>query len=453
MREMLCFAATGQLGYGIPRPAFERGINARPHYIGGDMGSIDPGPHSLGSGKPGKSYLGIKRDLEMILTAGRQLKIPVLLGSAGTAGGDPQVAEYVKIVEEISREKNLQFKMAVIHAEVSKEFVRQNLLAGNVVPCGPAPELTDHDLEQTVRIVGQMGVEPFIEALTKGADVILAGRACDASIFAALPIMHGFDKGLTFHMAKIIECTSLCSESGGRDAMMGYLRDDHFLVESQNPEKRCTPVSVAGHSLYEQPDPYVFYEPGGMVDMQAATYEQYDDRRTKVSGSRWIPAREYTIKLEGAAKVGYRAFSMGGVRDPIMISQINDICRDIKDLVRQVLSKEISPDRYNLNIRVYGQNGVMGVLEPNQKTDSYELFLLIDAVAETEELAIAICGVAKQNMLHCNYPGILATSGNLAIPFPPDVIPGGEVYRFSVHHLVTVTDPLALFPIEYIDFN
>jgi hypothetical protein len=140
---------------------------------------------------------------------------------------------------------------------------------------------------------------------------------------------------------------------------------------------------------------------------------------------------------------------MGGVRDPIMIGQINGICRDIRDTVIQVLLKEIRPDQYNLNIRVYGQNGVMGALEPNQKTNSYELFLLIDVVAATEELATTICGVAKQNMLHCHYPGILATSGNLAIPFPPDVLKAGEVYRFNIYHLVKVKDPLELFSIEY----
>lgn len=452
MREMRCFSATGQLGYGIPRPAFERGIEQKPDYIGGDMGSIDPGPYYLGSGKSGKSRMGVKRDLEMILNAGRQLKIPVLLGSAGTAGGDLHLAEVVEIIKQISKENNLHFKMAVIHAEVSKDYVRDKLLSGKVVPCGPVPALSEEDIEQAVRIVGQMGVEPFIKALDGGAEVILAGRSCDTSIFAALPIKEGFDKGLAIHLSKIIECTSMCADPGGRDAMMGYLREDHFLVESQNPAKRCTPISVAAHSLYEQPDPYLVYEPGGVLDMRNTRYEKYDDRRTKVSGSRWLTAGEYTIKLEGVAKAGYRSFSMGGVRDPIMINQIEDICQNIKEIVRQVLAKEVSADQYTLNIRIYGKNGVMGPLEPNQKPTSYELFLLIDVVAATSELAETVCGVAKQNMLHYYYPGILATGGNLAIPFTPDVLSGGEVYRFNIHHLVKVDDPLELFNIEYISF-
>ena len=37
-------AASGQLGYGIPEAALQRGLARRPHLIGCDMGSIDPGP-------------------------------------------------------------------------------------------------------------------------------------------------------------------------------------------------------------------------------------------------------------------------------------------------------------------------------------------------------------------------------------------------------------------------
>ena len=44
-------AASGQLGYGIPVEPFERGLQRRPHFIGCDMGSIDPGPFYLGSGE------------------------------------------------------------------------------------------------------------------------------------------------------------------------------------------------------------------------------------------------------------------------------------------------------------------------------------------------------------------------------------------------------------------
>ena len=38
-------SASGQLGYGIVEASLERGLARQPHFIGCDMGSIDPGPY------------------------------------------------------------------------------------------------------------------------------------------------------------------------------------------------------------------------------------------------------------------------------------------------------------------------------------------------------------------------------------------------------------------------
>ena len=43
--------ASGQLGFVIPEASLRRGLEARPHVIAADMGSIDPGPTYLGSGR------------------------------------------------------------------------------------------------------------------------------------------------------------------------------------------------------------------------------------------------------------------------------------------------------------------------------------------------------------------------------------------------------------------
>ena len=54
-------------------------------------------------------------------------------------------------------------------------------------------------------------------------------------------------------------------------------------------------------------------------------------------------------------------------------------------------------------------------------------------------------------MLHCSYPGRIATAGNLAFPYSPSDLHAGEVYRFSVYHLLEVDDPCELFPIDYVE--
>ena len=53
-------------------------------------------------------------------------------------------------------------------------------------------------------------------------------------------------------------------------------------------------------------------------------------------------------------------------------------------------------------------------------------------------------------MLHTGHPGRVATAGNLAFPYSPSDLHGGEVHRLSVYHLMRVDDPLELLPMEVI---
>ena len=85
-------SASGQLGYGIAAASLERGLARQPHFIGCDMGSIDPGPYYLGSGRMAAPQAMVRRDLDLVLMAARRLDIPLLIGSAGTAGARPHLA-------------------------------------------------------------------------------------------------------------------------------------------------------------------------------------------------------------------------------------------------------------------------------------------------------------------------------------------------------------------------
>ena len=88
---LTALSASGQLGYGIPLPAFEAGLARGPAFIGCDMGSIDPGPYYLGSGNMAASAEMARTDLKQVLMAARRLDVPLLLGSAGTAGATPHL--------------------------------------------------------------------------------------------------------------------------------------------------------------------------------------------------------------------------------------------------------------------------------------------------------------------------------------------------------------------------
>lgn len=441
MREIRVLSPTAILGYGYPYSSFQNGINKRPDVIAVDAGSTDPGPYYLGSGKSFTTKAGVKRDLVPMLQAAEELGIPVIIGTAGGSGAKPHLDWTLNIIDEIFREEGFTLPTTVIPSEIGKEQIYQAMEDGKIKPCGPVSDLTTSAVTEASYVVAQMGVEPFVQALDQGAQLIVAGRAYDPAAFAALPIKLGFPAGLALHMGKILECAAIAATPGsGSDCMLGYLRDDCFVLEALNPKRKCTTTSVAAHTLYEKSDPYHLPGPGGTLDLSETSFTELDEGRVRVSGTRFVPTEQYYIKLEGARRVGHRTISIAGIRDPIMIAQLDDILAEVKNYVADSFSGD-----YYLHFHCYGKNGVMGELEPVIAT-AHEIGLVIDVVANSQEEADNICGFARSTLLHYGYPGRKSTAGNLAFPYSPSDFQGGEVYQFSIHHLLPIADPATFFP-------
>lgn len=448
-RELKILSPTAILGYGFPRASWEKGLAADPDLVAVDAGSVDPGPFYLGSGKSFTDRSGVKRDLRFMLRGARELDIPVLIGTAGGAGADPHLEWCSEIITEIAREEGLRFDLALIGAEVPKKMAREWFREGRFRENNDLP-VNEEEIGKSERIVAQMGSEPFITALEKGAQVILAGRAYDPSVFAAYPIWKGYDPALALHLGKILECAAIASEPGsGRDAMLGILGDDYFQVEPLNNRRRCTPTSVAAHTLYEKSDPLHLPGPGGELNLEQTSFKAISDRRVEVRGTRFEKTPDYLLKLEGAKKVGYRTVSIAGVRDPIMIREMDNINREVKAEVLDNFQGEIDPSQFHLLFRMYGKNGVMGDLEP-AAFKGHELGLVIEAVAPTQAWADTLCSFARSTMLHYGYKGRISTAGNLAFPYSPSDFSGGAVYEFNIHHLVGIKDPAGHFPVKLV---
>ena len=172
---------------------------------------------------------------------------------------------------------------------------------GKITSLANAPKLDEAVIDRSVHIVGMSGIEPYIEALQNGAEVIIAGRSSDTSIYSAMPVMKGFNPATVWHAAKILECGAACVvQRKYPDCQFVTLTDDYFIVEPPNPEYRCDPASVASHNLYENSTPYELVEPSGVLNTFNAKYEAVSDRAVKVSGSTFKESARYTIKLEGA---------------------------------------------------------------------------------------------------------------------------------------------------------
>ncbi|MFP4016713.1 MAG: acyclic terpene utilization AtuA family protein [Halanaerobiales bacterium] len=447
-KEIKILSPTAILGYGFPVESFQRGLERNPDAIAVDAGSVDPGPYYLGAGVSFTDREAVKRDLRLMIRAGKELNIPVLVGTAGGSGAAVHLEWCADIVSEIAIEQGYRLKIALLNADFDKEFIKERLSKGKIKPLYPLNDLTVEDIDSSSRIVGQMGLEPILRALEEEVDIVLAGRAYDPTVFAAPAIKEGFSVGLALHMGKILECASIAADPGsGSDCMLGTIREDSFILEPLNEKRRCTVTSVAAHTLYEKSNPSRLYGPGGIIDLTAAEFKQLDDRRVEVRGSRFIEDDVYTIKLEGARKIGFRTISIAGTRDPIMIDQIDEILNEIKRMVNENFT-DLDDDEYQLFFKVYGKDGVMGELEPVQELRSHELGIIIESIAKTQELANTICGFARSSMLHYGYRGRIATAGNLAFPYSPSDFKAGEVYEFNIHHLLEVDDPVKDFPMK-----
>ena len=448
-RPLRFLGASGQLGYGIPTPAFEAGLARKPDLIGCDMGSIDIGPYYLGSGQLATSRQSTKRDLKKVLLGARRLNIPLVIGSAGSAGARPHLETTLALIREIAQENQLNFRLAYIPGDVPKEVLQRAIDDKRVVGIDGMPDLTAEELALTTHLVGQMGMTEFQEAYALDIDVLIAGRACDTAIFSALAVMLGFPTGLSVHMAKIIECASLCCTPGGRDSILAELHADHFILESMAPQRKALPISVAAHSLYEQNDPYTIIEPEGRAELHDAVYEQVGERTTRISGARWVPAAKHTLKMEGARKVGDRAILLCGAADPRFIEQHQSILENVKEIVRELVCED-SPEDYTLHWHVYGVDGVT-----DRATDyplPAEVCLLIECIAPTLERASEVVKTMKQYLLHYGYTGRLSTGGNVAFPFTPPEISEGEAYKFNVSHIMEPVLGERLFTPQVIEF-
>lgn len=453
-KELKILAPCGILGYGYPKQSFINGMNERPDAIVVDAGSTDAGPHKLGAGVAIVSEEACKKDLEIMITEGAKADIPVIIGSAGGSGGHVHVVWTLRIIHRILIENKLEDrKLAVIWGDIDKSTILKKMQVGKIIPLGHmVKELTPQLLDQTNGVVAQMGYEPIVRALKAGAEIIVCGRAYDPSPFAAVAAYYGFPLAYGYHAGKILECAALCAVPGTtKDCMLGTIREDGFLVTPLSEERKCTVLSVAAHTFYEKDHPYILHGPGIILNLEDCKFTQYNEREVFVTGSKLTFTNPYYIKLEGARQVAYRTIVIAGVRDPVLIDCLERVEQLVKEQVIEYYSN-IPKEEYTIHFINYGLNGVLGECEFNSNLP-HEVGVIIEVIAKTQRLANSICGSVRSSLLHYGYEGRKSTAGNLAFPFAPSDIPYGPVYEFSVYHLMEVSNPCEMFPIEFIQWK
>ena len=468
------------LGYGFDEALIRKALqdldgSSAPTVMILDSGSTDGGPLKLAVGSMTAPRSAYERDIAKLLALSHEFHVKVIISSAGGDGADVHVNEFLDIIKEITGDprnkyvklssivrvltffRAYRFKSLAIYSNVPKSRILESLAAGDVKGCGiSVPALTSSDVRDAGSIVAQIGYEPFLDAMAAQPDfnIIIGGRAYDPSPYIAYCVDQALQQfspslealtseqlgGFAF-MGKIMECGALCATPKSQSAMATVYQDGTFDILPLSPEARCTPTSVAAHALYEKARPDILPGPGGSLDLNSSQYDQLSDGRSvRVRGAHFIKSREidlpYTVKLEAAKKIGFRTMIMGGIRDPILIAQIDSFLVRVKDFVKQ--QHKSAPEGWDIDFHVYGANGIMGSQEPGCSSyEPREIFLVGEALASTQRLATSIASSARIACVHGPYLGQRGTGGNFAMGQGGKLeIEMGPCAEFCIYHLM-----------------
>lgn len=447
MKKVSLLVSTGNLGDNIiEEGSFYEGVKRDIDCFAADAGTADAGPTFLGADKPHNPIEWEEHDLELLLVESRKKGVPMIVGSCSTTGTDRAVDLYADIIRRLARKHKLPpFKMCRIYSQISKKELASRIEKGDIEPLGAPYELTQQVLDETTNVTASMGVDQIIHALEQGAQVILAGRACDDAVLAAYPIFKGFPKGISLHMGKAAECASLvCWPQMIKESIIATVYEDSFTIEPMHPKQRATPHSVAAHSMYERTDSFTQAVPGGILDMRNSEYIADTDRITRVRNSIFRPSPDgtYKVKLEGAGEAGYRVYHLVGIRDTRAIEHIDLILEDTKRKVSEIIGESRS-GQYQLFFHVYGKNAIMKDIEPIKETASHEVAIVIEVVSKDEELATTVAKCAKFRFFYMSYPGQMNSSGgSVALLTDEPLYPKNKCYKWTIDHLLRLENPL-----------
>jgi hypothetical protein len=192
-----------------------------------------------------------------------------------------------------------------------------------------------------------------------------------------------------------------------------------------------------------------------VIDSTASRYRALDDRSVRVTGSEFVPAAQYTAKLEGAELDGYQAVVMGGVRDPFILRQLDGwlaaMLAKFSERVLELFDGRLAADDYHVGVRVYGRDGVMGRLEPLAREVGHEVGLFFTITAPDAEMADAIAKTFTHFAIHFPIPEWHGLISAIAFPLAPAHVNSGPVYRFNLNHVVKMAAPTELFRTEYLE--
>ncbi len=250
------------------------------------------------------------------------------------------------------------------------------------------------------------GAEPIVEALRRGAQIVLTGRVADPSLFLA-PMMHEFGwaaddyehLGAGNGIGHLMECGAQVTggyftDPGFKDVPepwnfgfpIAEVEADGSVVITKTPGTGgvVSLATVKEQMLYEVHDPANYITPDVVVDFTQAKLEQVGPDRVRVTGLTGKP-RTPTLKVSMGCTEGFIGEDMFFYAGP-------------GALRRAQLAKTILTERFkivdlkaeDMRIDFLGLNAVHGAATPADAPEPYEIAVRVAARTRTREEAAKV---------------------------------------------------------------
>jgi hypothetical protein len=272
--------------------------------------------------------LGYARDfvgaMESVMPAvtGRGVKV------VANAGGvnPPACAAAVKAVAEKAGAQG-KVRIGVVTGDDLLSRLDELIASGHPLANMDTGEPLSTVRDRVLSANAYIGSEPIVEALAKGANVVITGRSTDTALTMS-PIRHEFGWSPTDYdklaagivAGHIIECGAQCS--GGNClydwqsipdlANVGYplveaSADGSFVVtKHQNTGGRVSVRSVTEQLVYEMGDPHSYITPDVVADFTTIQLKDDGKDRVRVSGIKGRPPTD-KLKVSIAYRAGFKA--------------------------------------------------------------------------------------------------------------------------------------------------
>src|SRR5882724_6343762 len=172
-----------------------------------------------------------------------------------------------------------------------------------------------------------LGAEPMVEALNRGARIVITGRATDTGLTLA-PLIHEFGWAIDDWnklaagtiAGHIIECGAQCSGGNcqyewksipdlanvGFPIVEGRADGSFVVTKHEGTGGRVNVHSVREQLLYEMGDPHEYITPDCVADFTTINLEEAGPDRVRFTGIRGRPATPF-YKVSVSYSAGFKA--------------------------------------------------------------------------------------------------------------------------------------------------